>query len=97
MAISFISGGNQSTPKNQRTCHKSLTDLSDNVVFEYTSPGAEFKLITLVVIDTDCIGSYESNYHTITAMMASIKSVKVTKRSCQKNTYISYMYKTTFI
>ena len=25
-----------------------------------------FELTTLVVIDTDCIGSYKSNYHTIT-------------------------------
>ena len=24
-----------------------------------------FELTTLVVIDTDCIGSYDSNYHTI--------------------------------
>ena len=24
-----------------------------------------FKLTTLVVIDTDCIGSFKSNYHTI--------------------------------
>jgi hypothetical protein len=29
-----------------------------------------FKLITLVVIGTDCIGSYKSNYHTITTMRA---------------------------
>jgi hypothetical protein len=30
----------------------------------------EFELTTLVVIDTDCIGSYKSNYHMITATMA---------------------------
>ena len=29
-----------------------------------------FKLTTLVVIGTDCIGSYKSNYHMITAMTA---------------------------
>ena len=28
--------------------------------------GAGFELITLVVIDTDCIGSCKSNYHMIT-------------------------------
>ena len=28
-----------------------------------------FELTTLVVIATDCIGSYKSNYHTITTMM----------------------------
>ena len=30
----------------------------------------EFELTTLVVIDTDCIGSYKSNYHTITTTTA---------------------------
>ena len=29
-----------------------------------------FELTTLVVIGTDYIGSYKSNYHTITTMMA---------------------------
>jgi hypothetical protein len=32
-----------------------------------------FELTTLVVIDTDCIGSYKSNYHTITATTAKSK------------------------
>jgi hypothetical protein len=31
---------------------------------------AGFELATLGAIDTDCIGSYKSNYHTITTMMA---------------------------
>ena len=31
---------------------------------------AGFELTTLVVIDTDCIASYKSNYHTITATTA---------------------------
>ena len=31
-----------------------------------TPPGAGFELTTLVVIGTDCIGSYKSNYHTTT-------------------------------
>jgi hypothetical protein len=30
-----------------------------------------FKLTTLVVIGTDCIGSYKSNYHMITIMTAT--------------------------
>ena len=33
---------------------------------EYTSKWTRFELLTLVVIDTDCIGSCKSNYHTIT-------------------------------
>ena len=31
---------------------------------------ARFELTMLVVIDTDCIGSYKSNYHTIMATTA---------------------------
>jgi hypothetical protein len=34
---------------------------------------AGFKLSTLVVIGTDCIGNCKSNYHTITSMTAPIK------------------------
>ena len=34
----------------------------------WMKPG--FELTTLVVIGTDCIGSYKSSYHTITAMTA---------------------------
>ena len=34
---------------------------------------AGFKLTTLVVIGTDCIGSYKFNYHTITTMTAHWK------------------------
>ena len=31
-------------------------------------PWAEFEFIMVVMIGTDCIGSYKSNYHTITTM-----------------------------
>jgi hypothetical protein len=34
----------------------------------YTSPWSGFELITTVVKGTDCIGSFNSNYHTITVM-----------------------------
>ena len=45
--------------------------LSHNVgCIQYTSPWTGFKLTTLVVIGTDCIGSYKSNWHTITATTA---------------------------
>ena len=33
---------------------------------------AEFQLTTIVVLGTDCTGSYKSNYHTITTMTAPI-------------------------
>ena len=36
---------------------------------------AGFKLTTLVVIGTNCIGSHKSNYHTITTMMAPAQSL----------------------
>jgi hypothetical protein len=36
----------------------------------HTSPCSRFEFATPVVINTDCIGSCKSNYHTITAMMA---------------------------
>jgi hypothetical protein len=37
---------------------------------KYTSPWRGFELTTLVVIGTDCISSYKSNYHTITTTTA---------------------------
>ena len=33
-------------------------------------PGLGFELITLVVIGTECTGSYKPNYHVIMTMMA---------------------------
>ena len=45
------------------------TEISvDKRCIEYTSPWAGFELT--VVIGTDCIGSYKSNYHAITTMTA---------------------------
>jgi hypothetical protein len=45
---------------------KSLTNFNIKCCIEYTSHRREFELTTLVLIGTDCIGSYKSNYHTIT-------------------------------
>jgi hypothetical protein len=36
----------------------------------YTSPWSRFELTKSVVIGTDCVGSYKSNYHTITTTTA---------------------------
>ena len=49
-----------------------LSQVTDKLyqIMLYTSPWSTFKLTTSVVIGTDCIGSYKSNYHTITAMTA---------------------------
>ena len=40
---------------------------------------AGFKLTKLVVIATDCIGRYKSNYHTITTMMAPFQNLVETQ------------------
>jgi len=39
-------------------------------IIEYTSPSGGLNLPGLVVIDTDCLSSCKSNYHTITITMA---------------------------
>ena len=38
---------------------------------------AGFELTTLVVIGTDCIGSYKSNYHTITATLPYVQNLRL--------------------
>jgi hypothetical protein len=49
-----------------------LSKVTDKLyhIMLYTSPCSKFELTTLVVIGTDCIGSCNSNYHTITATTA---------------------------
>jgi len=42
----------------------------------YTSHWSKFELTTLVVINTDCIGSCKSNYHMIMAMTAPSKNIE---------------------
>ena len=60
---------------NRRTGKKptDLWQVTDKLyrIMLYTSPWAGFKLTTSVVIGTDCIGSYNSNYHTITTKTAT--------------------------
>jgi hypothetical protein len=62
----FIGEGNRRKPP---TCRKSLT-LYNIMLYQVHLGWAVFKLTTLVAICTDCIGSYKSNYHRITTMMA---------------------------
>jgi hypothetical protein len=54
-----------------------LSQVTDELyyIMLYTSPWSRFALTTSVVIDTDCIGSFKSNYHMITAMTARIETV----------------------
>jgi hypothetical protein len=66
----FIARGNQCIRRKPLTCRKSLTNFYDICCIRYTSTWVGFKLTTLVVIGTDCIGSCKSNYHTITTTAA---------------------------
>jgi len=77
LVVSFIGGG------NRRTCCKSLTNFIAQCCIEYTSPWVGFKLTTyLVVMGTDCIGRYKSNYHTITtAPFCSNMGINIFSRS----------------
>jgi hypothetical protein len=71
VALSFIVGGNQSTRRKPTTCRKSLTNFITYCCIEYILPWAGFKLATLVMIGTDCIGNCKSNYHTICQWLAT--------------------------
>jgi hypothetical protein len=50
-----------------------LSQVTDKLylIMLYTSPWSRFELITSVVIGTDCIGSYKSNYHMTMALTPS--------------------------
>jgi hypothetical protein len=63
VAVSFIDG------ENHRPATSHWQTLSHNVVSS-TPCLSGFELTTLVVIGTDCIDSYKSNYHTIMTMTA---------------------------
>ena len=52
---------------------------------------AGFELKTLVVIGTDCIGSFKSNYHTITTTTAPF-SCENSSPSISSGMYLWYMY-----
>ena len=66
VAVSFIGGGNRRIRGKPPTYRKSQTNFVTQSCIEYTSQWAGFKLTTLVVIGTDCIGSYKSKYYTVT-------------------------------
>ena len=68
VAVNFIGEGNKSTWRKPLTCRASLT-LSHNASVHLAWDG--FKLTTLALISTDCIGSYKSNNHTITTTTAT--------------------------
>ena len=69
--FSFIGGGNQSTWRKPLTCRKLLKNYHI-MLYRVHIVWTGFEFTTLVVIGTDYIGSYKSNYHTITTTSASI-------------------------
>jgi len=66
MEVSFIGGGHLSTWRKPLTSLKSLINFITWCWIKYTLPWTGFQLTTLVVIGTDCIGSWKSNHHMIT-------------------------------
>ena len=77
VAVSFIGGGNRSTRRKQPTCCKSLTNLSQNVESS-RPPLSRIQTHNVVVTGTDCIGSYNSHFNTITTTMALIQFTEFT-------------------
>ena len=56
--------------RNPPICHKSQTNFYHIMLYREHAAWTGFEFTTSVVIGTDYIGSYKSNYHTITNMMA---------------------------
>ena len=65
VAISFINGGNRSTRIKPPTCGKSLINFI-TMLYRVHLAWVKLKPTTLVAICSNCIGSYKSNYHTVT-------------------------------
>jgi len=99
VTVSFIGEGNRSTQRKQPTCRKSLTNFITYCGGEYISPWAGFELTTLVVIDTDCICSCKSSYHTTrtTTMTAPTMSKQHTFTILGKNREYVYFYDIMFL
>ena len=57
--------------ENHRPAANHWQTLSDNDLSSTPSLSEILELTTLEVIDTDCIGSYKSNYHTVLTTTAS--------------------------
>ena len=64
----FYWRGNWSTQRKPSTYHKSLTNFSHPMLYQVHLVWAGFELTTLVMICTNCIYSYKSNYQTITTI-----------------------------
>ena len=71
----------QEYPQKTNDLPQSLTNFITYCCIDYTSPIAGFEPTTLVVIGTDCTGSFYSNYHTITTTTVPFFSITVSNMS----------------
>ena len=65
MAVSFIGGGNRSTRRKPDLSHVTYK-LYHIMLYQVCLVWVRFELTMLLVIGTNYISSYKSNYHTIT-------------------------------
>ena len=63
MAVSFIGEGTRNTLRKSPTCRKSLVNI---MLYPVHPSWVGFEITTLVVLGTDCLGSYKSKCHTFT-------------------------------
>ena len=69
---------------------RKLTNFITYRCIEYTSPWMGFELTALVMIGTDCLGSFTSNYHTIMTTTAPICNLKVSFVANYRGTLVMF-------
>jgi len=89
VSVSFIGEGNKRTRRKPLTCMH-VTDKLHHIML-YTSPWSRFEL-TSVVIAIDCICSFKSNYHAITATTAPTYIYRYTTRNSSTLSFVVGVY-----